>query len=37
VLAGAGPATRNGVAECVNPLNNLVISHSSTYLKVRNA
>jgi hypothetical protein len=33
VLLGPGPAPWHGVTERVNPLNGLVISHSSTYLK----
>src|SRR6516165_7784791 len=34
VFVGPGPAAGDGVAERVNPLNDLVSSHSSTYLKV---
>ena len=37
VLLGSGPAPGDGVAERVNPLNDLVSSHSSTYLKVPDA
>jgi hypothetical protein len=33
MLVGSGPAPRDSIAEGVNPLNSLVISHSSTYLK----
>ena len=34
LLVGSGPAPGDGVAERVNPLNDLVSSHSSIYLKV---
>src|SRR4029077_1241411 len=37
VLVGPGPAPWDGVAERVNPLNDLVSSHSSTYLTVPGA
>jgi len=37
VLIGPGPAPWDGVAERVNPLNDLVSSHSSTYLTVTGA
>src|SRR6266568_911974 len=37
VLVGPGPAAGDGVAERVNPLDDLVSSHSSTHLKVPSA
>ena len=37
MLVGPGPTTRDSVAERVNPLNDLVVSHSSTYLKALGA